>query len=416
MTDVAAVLAQRPQPKRNQWGQYVLKGKAYPRVTTIAGTLEDRFNLERWQQRMVALGLGARHDLYARVAACRPDDKDELGKLCEAAIEAAKGTAGANLGTALHAFTERIDLGEEISIPAPYNADIDVYRSTLATHGIGIERDYVERIVINHALHVAGTFDRLVTVPNVPDGCDLLVADLKTPQAESLQFFAISQQLAAYAYAEELYDPATDTTSPMPFVNKDYGLVIHLPAGQAKCTLHLVDLKAGWEMAQTAVTVRAWRKRKDLSRPFVVAAPAPAPPEQTDADVAMRDWLRRRVEALRDAGHLDALAARWPVDVPTFKAAAVHTAAQLRAIELAVRVVEVDHNMPALSMHPLAHPVDAEAMVTRLKALDPAALATVTELAGAAGLPHVKRMTEQQLGQLGVILAGVEADALRAAS
>lgn len=415
MSDVANVLLERAEPKRDRYGRYLIEGKAYTRVTTWAGTVDERYNLEKWGQRQVAMGLAARPDLLARVAACRADDKDELTKLCDAAIEASKGSAGANLGTALHAFTERIDLGEDLTIPAPWDADVAVYRSTLEAAGIKIQREYVERVVVNRTLGVAGTFDRLAEVPGLPGGCDLAVVDLKT--SGFLSWGAIAIQLAAYAHASELYDPATDACSPMPFVNQEWGVVVHLPAGQARCELHLVDLIAGWEMAQTCGVVREWRKRKDLSRPYAVAAPAaPTPVVMSEADVKMRDWLYRRIAAVRDAGHLDELAAAWPAGVPTLKAAEVHSSAQLRAIDKAVSEVEVAHVLTPPSMNPLADDADVEAMVSRLTALPPDVLEVVQDRAKAAGLPPVRRMTEQQIGDLGVILAQVESERLRASA
>lgn len=415
MTDVANVLLERAEPKRDRFGRYLIGGKPYTRATTWAGTVDERYNLERWQQRQVAFGLSQRQDLIARVAACRPDDKDELGKLCDAAIEAAKGSAGANLGTALHAFTERIDLGEDLVVPAPWDADVAAYRATLDAAGIVIDPVNVERIVVNHTLGVAGTFDRLAEVPDLPGGCDLAVVDLKTGGFLSWQSIAV--QLALYARAEELYDPVSDTCSPMPFVNREWGVVVHLPAGTASCTLHLVDLVAGWAMAQTCGVVREWRKRKDLAKPYVVAVPEPvAPTPPTEADVKMRDWLYRRIAALRDAGRLDELAAAWPDGVPTFKNATHHTAAQLRQIESAVSTVELEHGVATVAMEPLADSDDADAMVERLKALDADTLAAVSDAAKAASLPHVRRMTAEQLGELGVILARIEADRVRGAA
>lgn len=411
MTDVAQVLRQRPEPKMSR-GQYVIKGKTYTRVTTLAGTLEDRFSLNAWQQRMVAHGLAQRHDLYVAVASTHLDNKAKLNQLCEQAIEAAKGSAGANLGTALHAFTERIDLGEELSVPPPYDADLAAYRSTLDAHGITLQPEFVERVVVNHKIGVAGTFDRLLEVPGV-EGDGLVVGDLKT--GGFLPFMSIACQLSAYAHAEELYDPATDTTSPMPFVNTDWGLVIHLPAGTATCELYLVDLVAGWEMAQTSRTVRTWRKRRDLTRPLTIpVVPAPAQPTPpTEADAKMRDWLYRRIAALRDAGHLDELAAAWPAGVPTLRASESHDAAQLRRIDAAVSGVEIAHALTPPSMNPLADDELIEAMVSHLKGLPADVLEVVQDRAKAAGLPPVRRMTEQQIGDLGVILAQVESDRLR---
>ncbi len=48
------------EPKRDRYGRYVIipatggKAKSYTRATTIAETLDDRYNLELWKMRQVA--------------------------------------------------------------------------------------------------------------------------------------------------------------------------------------------------------------------------------------------------------------------------------------------------------------------------------------------------------------------------
>jgi hypothetical protein len=60
----------------------------------------------------------------------------------------------------------------------------------------------------------------------------------------------------------------------MPPVSLERALVIHLPAGQARCELHWLDIAAGWEAARLAATVRAWRARRDLTQPHAAAGAA----------------------------------------------------------------------------------------------------------------------------------------------
>ena len=83
---------------RDRWGRPLItpvgggKARAYTRVTTFAGTLEDSFGLGLWQQRMVALGLTMRKDLLLQVAAHNTDsaeDKATLNRICENAKQAA---------------------------------------------------------------------------------------------------------------------------------------------------------------------------------------------------------------------------------------------------------------------------------------------------------------------------------------
>lgn len=381
MTDVA--VQPRPEPKRDRWGRYLIGGKPYTRVTTFAASIDDRWNLEQWKCRMVVTGAISRADLFAQAAA-NIDDKQKLNRICDDLIEAAKGNAGANLGTALHAFTEQIDLGLTPTVPAPWDADLAAYTTALQVNGIHINPAFVERIVVHHGLGIAGTFDRLPTV----DGWALpVIADLKTGNLDHASAFgAIAVQLACYANADELYDPATDTTSPMPEIDKQRALVIHLPAGRATCTLYIVDIAAGWEAAQLCGAVREWRKRKDLSAPFAVVNAASA------AD--RLDWLKQRALSLRDT-HPDAFnefAQWWPAGVPTFKQGG-HTAEHVELIALHLSAIEAKHVVPFGDGDPDQKRIDeatVAALVARLKALPEDIFEAVRTTARSMGIPNVE--------------------------
>ena len=261
--------------------------KTYTRATTVAGTLADRFGLEQWSQRNVALGIAARPDLYAQAASCTPEDKQELNRIVKQAQEAAKASSGANLGTALHRFTQRIDLGEEVSVPVQWQPDVEAYMFAIETHGIEVMPEWVERVVVAPHIDVAGTLDRLVRLPGrkLP-----MIADLKTGQdVVKYSMGDIAVQLAIYAGATHalkgsaddikrdqwgrymLPDPYTSSGAydPMPEVDREQALVIHLPVGQARCDLHLVDIASGRVAVSKALWVRQWRARKDLSVPYM---------------------------------------------------------------------------------------------------------------------------------------------------
>lgn len=263
------------QPKRDRWGRYLIvdpetgRDRSWTRATTIAKTISDEYNLQLWGKRMVAKGIGIRRDLYALASATPIDDKDTLNDICRQATDAVAAGGKANLGSALHSFTERIDRGEsmaEINAPEPWNFDLQAYREELDRCHVTIEADMVERIVTLHELGIAGTFDRLVRVP----GHDLpMIADLKTGGFLAWQDFSI--QFAIYANADTLYSLKTRQHEPMPEVDKTKALVIHLPVGTAKCDLYLLDIEAGWEALQHAMWVRKWQKRKNLSKPLVAS-------------------------------------------------------------------------------------------------------------------------------------------------
>jgi hypothetical protein len=322
----------------NQWGQYLIvpqggkKPEAHTRVTTFAATLDDRYGLERWGLRMAAIGFTKRPDLLAGVAAARPDDKTAVDKLVAAAKEAAAASASATTGTALHGMCERTDLGEEITFPAPWDADVAAYRAALDAAGIVILPGMIERYVVLPDLKLGGKLDRIVSFGSTPK-----IADLKTGATLDYSWGTIAVQLACYANAATLYNGKTQKHTPMPDVDKDVALVIHLPAGQGQCTLWCVDIAAGWQAATHATWVRGWRKRKDLAEPmrWDVASSIP--------DVR-RARLVERLQAFPRPAR-QRLADLWPLDTPTFKQTDQHTPEQLDMIALAMSTVEAEFQL-----------------------------------------------------------------------
>lgn len=250
------------EPTLNRWGQYVIDGRDYQRVTTLAGLMENRHNLERWGKRGVGRGLTFRPDILAAIAACPDEDKARLDGLCDQALEAAAASAGANLGTALHEMTARVDRGEDFRPLPPWDTDIKAYTDLLERAGVTICPAWIEQTVVVPELGVAGTFDRVVEKNG-----RLYIADLKTGKSLDYGWSAIAIQLACYAHGDHIWDWDHQTRNLMPEVSQKTGLVIHLPAGTGEASLHVVDLEAGWEAAKHAVWVREWRSRKDLARP-----------------------------------------------------------------------------------------------------------------------------------------------------
>lgn len=421
MSAVAA-LGSRPEPPRDRGGRYLIDGHAYTRATTIAKTLDDLNNLMRWQQRMTAIGLVARRDLFARVAATDSDDKKQLDRLCEEAFEAAKGSAGANLGTALHTFCERADIGDLTPVPAPWDADVAAYRAALDSAGITVAAEHVERVVLCSELSVAGTFDRIL---RLPDG-RFVIGDLKTGGYLGWQAFAV--QLAIYAHADHIYDAVNDRLEPMPTVDQDTAVIIHLPAGQATCTLYELDIRDGWGWARTACELRAWRTRKNLGRPLTTTGPS------------RRDRLVARLEQLREhhPAAFEALAATWPTGVRTFRASQAQTVGELDRIEAAIVAVEARFSVPfpdtdtPVEPHPIVAAARAAttipdspperlprdvrvARVDRLRALPDWLFPTVERYLLDAGIPnlHSPHLTVEHLELVDTVCAVSEEIAVR---
>lgn len=233
------------------------------RVTTLVKALEDPYNLNQWEKRLVAKGLTLRRDLFELAGATPLSDKKSLDKICWQAKEAARGSEGANLGTALHKWSERYDRGEpctEMSTDA--RERIGLYTDALRRHNIKVRPEYMERTVLNDVLGTAGTTDRLYEWEG-----RLVIGDLKTAKDVSWSYLSISAQLAAYAYSDYiLVDPDKYewVTLESLGVSQMVGLCIHIPSDQKVCAVYTVDLEQGWEYAKLAYNIRESRKDDGL--------------------------------------------------------------------------------------------------------------------------------------------------------
>ena len=250
---------------RDRWGRPLIvpegggKPIPYTRISTLAKALDSKEGLMSWKQRMVALGIGKRPDLAQLAAVTDPSDKRKMKELVDAAMAAAESDKAANVGTTLHSLTEQLDRGTLESIPAQHMEDISAYEQATK----GLEMKAAELFVVNDAVQAAGTFDRLV---QLPDG-RVVIADLKTGQTEPTYPHGVTTQCAIYARSH-LYNIAESArTAYLPDlgVSTDVGLLIHLPAGKGTCDLYLLDLNVGWQLAQTAVAVREVYKGKPLT-------------------------------------------------------------------------------------------------------------------------------------------------------
>jgi hypothetical protein len=263
--------------KADRWGRPIIPHpetgveQSWTRVTTVAKTLDDMNGLLNWTGTMVAGGAVLRPDIAGKVAARWPlndDNRAEMYALAEELKEAGGASVGRNLGDTLHEMVKRRNKGEDFRPMAPWDADLAAYESLMAKYGLVVNPGLVERTVILPEIGVAGSFDLLAGVVKAND--ELHVTDLKTGKVGRWSWGAFCVQLALYSRASWLYDWDTGKFSEMPPVNQKRGLIIHLPAGAAKATLHVVDLEAGWKAAQLALAVRQWRARTDLARPAKV--------------------------------------------------------------------------------------------------------------------------------------------------
>lgn len=261
-----------PEVPRDRWQRPLVvppeggKPVPYTRCTTFVGALEDTYNLEKWKLRQAAIGFASRPDLVMAVQACSPADKSAIDAHCQTALDVAASSAAANIGTALHKFTEAYDRNAgplDGSVSTEVRLDIEAYaEATACLKMVGIEQ-----FVVNDPLKVGGTFDRLVEYNGVR-----YIADIKTGTLD-YGMGKIAMQLAMYARSRT-YNPTTYERTDLD-VDVYRAIVIHLPAGQGKCFLRWVDIATGWEGVHLAEQVREWRARKNLSETFEYAKATP---------------------------------------------------------------------------------------------------------------------------------------------
>lgn len=258
---------------RDRWGRPLIIPPGggtpipYTRCTTYVSVLDDKEHLMKWKARMTAIGMAARDDLILRVRSANPDDKTTIGRAAEEAAEHAGASRRADIGTSLHALTERLDRGETLPPLGGWQADIDAYQHALTTHGLTPVE--IETFVVNDDLHVGGTFDRIYTI-----GGQKYIGDLKTGSSVDWGAGTYAMQLAVYANSVR-YNVETGQRSALD-VNRDLAVLVHLPAGEHTVTVYWINIARGWHSVQRlAGPVREWRKLK--AKDWLTPMPSLAP-------------------------------------------------------------------------------------------------------------------------------------------
>lgn len=285
----------RPQEERDQWKRRVIAhpytGERVPwtSVSTFLGALKDSEGLIRWTARMVVTGLGMDEALWVRAAGTEPGDVRALDQIAEDAKRGAGAFRGANLGTAMHGFQERIDRGIDPRVPTRYASDVEAYRAEMTRQALTSDEKYLERFVLIPKYQLIGRIDgafwRLGEPGSVsPDTTsranELHLADRKTKQSKK-SWYEEACQLGLYSLATHFYDPETNTTEPIiptlahmvsddgpigrPW-NMNAGIIIHAPAGSGTAQTYWANLRLGRQVAEVAHALRVLRAGKDYVR------------------------------------------------------------------------------------------------------------------------------------------------------
>jgi len=297
------------------------KERGYTRVTTYIACLEDTKALTEWKMRILMEGVAAAetdalkdrdalpHSVVAKVndlihtrdvtiARARKLDrkgklqlgelatyvngamsefKKSLNKLADEVFEYGGGREAATKGTDIHALCDlhdsegmdavqdKLDAGE--ITPADF-ADVEAYARAVKALGLKIVAS--EQTVVNDDLKVAGRLDRIVLgkLPELRDPktgevtrpadarARRYVLDIKTGRIDYGQG-KIAQQIRLYAESNT-YDLNTGERGSHG-ANRTTGLVLHLPAGSGRASVHVVDLAIGGVGNKLAGEVRAFR-------------------------------------------------------------------------------------------------------------------------------------------------------------
>ena len=302
--------------------------------------LDDENALVNWKLDTAIRGVAGDPALQARAVAVKDDDRSRKMEIREAAIQAGRGNQAADIGTALHAMSERWEQEPDWDPGSPYRESLEAYSVEMGR--LGLVSELFEYHVVNMEYRAAGTCDRLyrLTKPLMtPKGDwleegELVVGDLKTGKRLDFSLPGYTVQMALYAQGE-MYDVEMDQFRPTPTINQDWGILVHMPADKDTCEMLWVDLQVGNYGAFIVNEVKDWRRKwknstyaapvietgmkaeaiaVEFSAQIIAAYEDPAWAE------VMLPFVKSRMKALRDnPAATQQLLRFWPDDVPAPK-------------------------------------------------------------------------------------------------
>lgn len=279
-----------PDPERDGYGRYLLtdpisgRKRAYTRVSTLKSKSSDTFGLDKWKMRTAIMGVAydqsSRGLLLSRLLELAdregemPDRswKEAVNKIADDAFDTGGGNDASARGTALHAWTEWLDLGlgALAHVPEMFRPYCEVYLSTLAENRIEVVPELIEKIVVNLAYDVAGQFDR---VYRLLDG-SLVLGDLKSGANITIGWREIAQQMAGYQTAEYMLDEDTGEWVPTPDMRTDYAIIVHVPVmePQPRAEIVTIPLAKGRTFLNTSLEVMHIQRDRDMGH-FTLPTP-----------------------------------------------------------------------------------------------------------------------------------------------
>lgn len=325
----------RPDFRRANGAPMVIidgRNERFSRPSSYGKCLDDESALTNWRINRAILGVALHRDIAARAAAAKEEDSSAWSKLRDDAIAGGRGAESADLGTALHAMSERWeDPNDDFDPPEVYRASLEAYTAEMTR--LGLETAHFEFHTVNLDYRAAGTCDRLyrLTKPlKTPKGVvlpagTLVIGDLKTGKRLDYSLPGYAIQLALYAQGQ-FYDPVDDVFLETPPINDNWAVLVHMPVEAGTCQFIWVDLDEGNYGAWLALEVKRWRQSWRSGRipapsipdPIVGSPLARIRAELGAMEIDMIAWIRERLSGVsRNPDAKTALLRQWPEGVPT---------------------------------------------------------------------------------------------------
>jgi RecB family exonuclease len=248
------------------------------RPSTFGGHLSETATLDEWKIAMAVLGVAKTEDLYV-LANSEPLPEEpihlrqpgwwmEWARLGHEGMDAARAKHGAHLGSAIHAWTEQIELGliTMDDVPVKFRPHVAHFLRVHAESKLELNPDYVETLICETTIHqtkqTAGLCGRLDRLRDHPSGW-LIVDDTKTGRQAPKGLDEIAIQLAVYANAEYHWDPVGQVWKPAPEnIHKGVATITHVPIDQPdKAEIIPVDIEWGLKAAHVVAWVLGYRNR-----------------------------------------------------------------------------------------------------------------------------------------------------------
>lgn len=323
----------------------------FSRATTIAKTLEETYNLSRWSRRQavkaIIAAVQAQNAISAAaaqgnindfdvagdaptplsvlgdvIAAIDAEDDRALDKAVDLLDNITGGADARELGEAVHAWLEAVDIGIVLpsQVPDMFQPYVVAARDALRRAGLVPVAEYVERIVLNDRGEetVVGTIDRIYLC--VTTG-ELIMGDVKTSKTLEYSWLPYSVQVGGvYGYATKMFHPEGDTSQgehgwlPMPEINDKFAVILHVPSDQPeRSAVVTIDRYFGGESMVASLDTR--KRRKEAKSRTASVHDIPVPSKDALKYVEARDAVLNVTDAAQLSDVWERYQAWWTQDL-----------------------------------------------------------------------------------------------------